>query len=280
MATNQAGSLTNTATATCGTLSASDTATVTVVSTGDLTVTKAFDYDGATPAADDVTTINSVTTPKDFAATLTLKQDDTVVKTASYVNGVFSFTDVPYGEYTVVETITAGNTIGGTKNNQTGTLTYHSNTLATVTIDGAEETATITNNYTFAASDEVKVYYEWGTAGSTTYKDVADTITLPADATLTFDSAEHKNYTLQTFSANNLPDGYEVDTTYWYKDEACTVVASDADVRSLLGGQTITLYAKLTYGNPNYQLRYHLFYGENGEEPLTPTSMRRVLCPK
>lgn len=239
---------------------------------GSLTVTKTFSYDGATPDADDVT--NSV--PKNFAATLTLT-DGTHTYSANYSDGKFEFPSILYGTYTVTENVTAGGTIGGTKGGQTGTLTYSSYDLTSVTIDAATNTKSITNSYTFAADDTVIVQYEWGTEGQkTVHADVVEDIDLPETETYYTDASETSpaisTYAFPTewaatVSGAELPDGYSLETQ-WYKDEDCTEEASVEDIQGTQGGTTVTLYAKLVYSAPNYELYYYLNYGENDNSPV------------
>lgn len=249
--------------------------TTAVTPLGDLVIEKTF------------TGLASSEAPTGFAATFTVT-DGTTTKTVNWSEfqkvansdpAVYRATveDLPQGTgYTVTETVTGGTSIAGevegTKGNYVlGTVTYTYPGDETSAAVGAEPvTVQVTNPYTWTANTKITVNYAWA-SGSSTW---------PADAAGTVDpmtSITGGTYTVGGFAENDLAKvptisvpGYTI--TGWSTAQDGTTMTAEqlvTAVNAVKGGNAITLYAKLSYDKPAYQVRYEYYAYVNGASEAT-----------
>lgn len=292
--------VTNKATATAsvnGTeLKGEDTATITLSPTGTLTIQgKTFvDKDGA-----DISSL----IPSDYAPTFYVYQGTDTSSTGTIVGNAGGYTlaqiqtgvtieKLGYGTYTIVERFTSpatghfsaqkevnGELVDG-QYNWKG-VTVSGTSAATVMIDSAQESVSLVDTYEWVQSDKVTVKYAW-TTDSVEWPEEAGTDPLTGNAYQekefkagdTGDGIFTSTDVAGLPSAAALPDGYTL--TGWYLVEGGDVAAVNGIVnyvQDAVGGTSVTVYAKLTKENPNYQLRYHYFYAEDltDEEAADPT---------
>ncbi|QUO38741.1 InlB B-repeat-containing protein [Dysosmobacter sp. Marseille-Q4140] len=267
-------SVTNTATITSedpNTGKAEKTTAVTPL--GDLVIEKTF------------TGLASSEAPTGFAATFSVKDANGTEKanvafgefTYDAVSGKYSYTveDLPQGTgYTVTETVTSGTSIAGevegTKGNYVlGTVTYTYPGDGTSAAVGAEPvTVQVTNPYTWTPNTQITVSYAW-TADSALWPEAAG-----ADPMNTITGG---TYAVNGFTAGNLAavptisvPGYTI--TGWSTAQDGTTMTAEqlvAAVNDVKGGHSITLYAKLSYDKPAYQVRYALYAYVDGASEAT-----------
>ena len=286
---NKSAILTVEATVPAGYTGTSVTNTATISSV-DPNTEKAEKTTAVTPLGDLViekTFTGLASAPTSFAATFSVKDANGTEKanvafsefTYNAVSGKYSYTveDLPQGTgYTVTETVTSGTSIAGevegTKGNYVlGTVNVTYPDGGTSAAVGAEPvTVQVTNPYTWTANTKITVNYAWA-SGSSTW---------PADAAGTVDpmtSITGGTYTVNGFAADNLAavptisvPGYTI--TGWSTAQDGTAMA-DADlvkaVNDVKGGHSITLYAKLSYDKPAYQVRYALYAYVDGASEAT-----------
>ena len=247
--------------------------TTTVTPLGDLVIEKTF------------TGLASSKAPTGFAATFSVKDANGTEKanvafgefTYDAVSGKYSYTveDLPQGTgYTVTETVTDGTSIAGevegTKGNYVlGTVTYTYPGDGTSAAVGAEPvTVQVTNPYTWTPNTQITVSYAW-TADSAPWPEAAG-----ADPMNTITGG---TYAVNGFTADDLAavpiisvPGYTI--TGWSTAQDGTTMTAEqlvAAVNDVKGGHSITLYAKLSYDKPAYQVRYALYAYVDGASEAT-----------
>ncbi|WP_325226565.1 DUF5979 domain-containing protein [Dysosmobacter sp.] len=223
--------------------------------------------------------------PTGFAATFSVKDATGTEKakvafsefTYNAVSGKYSYTveDLPQGTgYTVTETVTSGASIAGevegTKGNYVlGTVTYTYPSNGNSAAVGAEPvTVQVTNPYTWTPNTQITVSYDW-TADSALWPEAAG-----ADPMNTITGG---TYAVNGFAADNLAavptisvPGYTI--TGWSTAQDGTTMTAEqlvTAVNAVKGGNAITLYAKLSYDKPAYQVRYALYAYVDGASEVT-----------
>ena len=247
--------------------------TTTVTPLGDLVIEKTF------------TGLASSEAPTGFVATFTVT-DGTTTKTVNWSEfqkvansdpAVYRATveDLPQGTgYTVTETVTGGTPIAGevegTKGNYVlGTVNVIYPGGGTSAAVGAEPvTVQVTNPYTWTPNTQITVSYAW-TADSALWPEAAG-----ADPMNTITGG---TYAVNGFTAGNLAavptisvPGYTI--TGWSTAQDGTTMTAEqlvAAVNDVKGGHSITLYAKLSYDKPAYQVRYALYAYVDGASEAT-----------
>ena len=247
--------------------------TTAVTPLGDLVIEKTF------------TGLASSKAPTGFAATFSVKDANGTEKanvafgefTYDAVSGKYSYTveDLPQGTgYTVTESVTSGASIAGevegTKGNYVlGTVTYTYPSNGNSAAVGAEPvTVQVTNPYTWTPNTQITVSYAW-TADSALWPEAAG-----ADPMNTITGG---TYAVNGFTAGNLAavptisvPGYTI--TGWSTAQDGTTMTAEqlvAAVNDVKGGHSITLYAKLSYDKPAYQVRYALYAYVDGASEAT-----------
>lgn len=204
------------------------------------------------------------------------------VKTVNYsdlqTNGSVTFEDLPYGTYTIVENFREGADGSFRVTDPNGTysvpvLTVGDTGAASVTINAKTTSIVLKNTYTFTADTEVKVSYAWTSdslAWATEFPETAD----PLDATtyddvtlITGEGGTQSIYAAPAVPTATMPTGYSIAGWYVKSGDTWTQYTPSAAtelVKSLHGGDSITLYAKLTDNMPTYKVKYDYYYKLNG----------------
>ena len=228
--------------------------------------------------------------PTGFAATFSVKDANGTEKanvafsafTYDAVSGKYSYTveDLPQATgYTVTETVTSGTSIAGEVEGTKGN--YVLDTVNVIYPDGGTSAAVgaepvtvqVTNPYTWTPNTQITVSYAWAT-GSAAWPAEA------AGATDPMASITGGTYAVNGFAAGNLAavptisvPGYTI--TGWSTAQDGTTMTAEqlvAAVNDVKGGHSITLYAKLSYDKPAYQVRYALYAYVDGASEATPVS--------
>ncbi|MHA5218837.1 isopeptide-forming domain-containing fimbrial protein [Dysosmobacter sp. Phy] len=200
---------------------------------------------------------------------------------------------LPYGTYTIAEEFASGKD-GSFQQTTAPKGSYSAPVLsvvgasgttasgATVTIDGSHEAASLVNTYTFTPETEVHVSYAWDTTTSGTKAwatefpndtdplNTAEGAPYAAVTLITGEGGTQNNYAAPGVptASMSMPTGYSI--TGWFADangdgvmESYTVEQATTLVRSLGGGDSIILYARLTDNMPTYKIKYDYYYKLN-----------------
>ena len=242
---------------------------------GDLTITSKTFVDGN----GETLNVPSAALPLSFTVKNSAGE---AVKTVNYsdlqTNGSVTYEDLPYGTYTIVENFHEGADGSFRVTDPNGTysapvLTVDDTGAATVAINAKTTSIALKNTYTFTADTEVKVSYAW-TSDSLAWEDEFPGTADPLDATtyddvtlITGEYGTQSSYAAPAVPTDTMPTGYSIDGWYVKSGDTWkqyTPSAATELVKSLHGGDSITLYAKLTDNMPTYKVKYDYYYKLNG----------------